>query len=164
MVNEVIDKLPQRRQAEIKKRVDEAVGQGPSASVDHLQPPETDRERASRSRGYSSKRGKSGNKSSERSKRPSDLNVDEDGAEVKRAAGGVSPLKSAASGSESQLFHTKKAQANVSGRFQASLSDVVMTIKNVGQDRDRLRVSQIQQNLDAALDDLSSEGIQECKQ
>lgn len=87
--------------------------------------------------------------------------MDED-AQVKRGA--VSPLKSAASGSDSQLFHTKKAQANVSGRFQASLSDVILTIKNVGQDRDRLRVSQIQQNLDAALDDLSTEGIQECKQ
>ena len=136
MVNEVIEKLPQRRQAEIKKRVDEAVGHAPGGDADHLAPPETDREHASRarSRGYSSKRGKSG-KSSERSRRPSDLNADEEG-EQKR---GVSPLKTV--GSEQQLlFHTKKAQANVSGRFQASLSDVVLTIKNVGQDRDRLRV------------------------
>lgn len=44
------------------------------------------------------------------------------------------------------------------------MSDVVLTIKNIGQDQDRLRLSQIEQNLEAALADLSDEGIKECKQ
>jgi hypothetical protein len=61
------------------------------------------------------------------------------------------------------LFQTKKAQKNVANRYQASLSDIILTIKNISQDKDRLRSSQINQNFNDGLDELGQEGISECK-
>lgn len=52
----------------------------------------------------------------------------------------------------------------MSSKFQATLSDVILTIKNIGQENDRLRPSQIIDNLDQALNELAEgEGINECK-
>ena len=44
-----------------------------------------------------------------------------------------------------------------------SLSDIILTIKNIGQDRDRLRPQQVADNLEQSLQELSEEGVIECK-
>ena len=38
-----------------------------------------------------------------------------------------------------------------------------MTIKNISKDRDRLRIAQIIENFEMALDELADRGIKECK-
>jgi len=121
---------------------------------------EQHRQTRSRSRGRSGRsaaRGKSA-KSSEkyRQNRHSDVSNNEDGH--------PSPAQAAAGGDQGFLFQTKKAQSKVNSKFQATLSDVILTIKNISQDNDRLRTSQIIENLDQALNELAEgEGLSECK-
>lgn len=38
-----------------------------------------------------------------------------------------------------------------------------MTVKNISQDRDRLRAQQIQQNLEQGIEDLGDDGVVACK-
>lgn len=58
---------------------------------------------------------------------------------------------------------TRKAQNKVSSQFQMSLSDIILTIKNIGSNRDRLRPMQIHENFNQSLVELQLEGILECK-
>lgn len=44
-----------------------------------------------------------------------------------------------------------------------SLSDVILTVKNLGSDLDRLRPEQIEANFLQSLDEFSEEGVHECK-
>ena len=53
---------------------------------------------------------------------------------------------------ESQIF-----------KHQATLSDILMTIKNIKQDRDRLRPNQVTENLNENLDMLDHDSLSECK-
>lgn len=57
------------------------------------------------------------------------------------------------------LFETKRAQANVDPQYQASMSEIIMTIKNISQDNDRLRTAQIIENFEVGIDELGDEGI-----
>jgi len=52
---------------------------------------------------------------------------------------------------------------NISNQYQASLSDIILTIKNISQDNDRLRSNQITQNFEQGLEELGEDGIKECK-
>lgn len=52
---------------------------------------------------------------------------------------------------------------NISNQYQASLSDIILTIKNISQDKDRLRSNQIAQNFEQGLEELGEDGIKECK-
>jgi len=52
---------------------------------------------------------------------------------------------------------------NISNQYQASLSDIILTIKNISQDKDRLRSNQITQNFEQGLEELGEDGIKECK-
>ena len=52
---------------------------------------------------------------------------------------------------------------SVSNQYQASLSDMILTIKNISQDKDRLRSNQITQNFEQGLEELGEDGIKECK-
>ena len=44
-----------------------------------------------------------------------------------------------------------------------SLSEIVLTIKNIGSDTDRLRPQQVKDNLLQGLEELADEGLKECK-
>lgn len=44
-----------------------------------------------------------------------------------------------------------------------SLSEIVLTIKNIGSDTDRLRPQQVEDNLLQGLEELGDEGLKECK-
>lgn len=182
IVQEVVNQLPKPRQAEIQKRVEQFESQfaqgghqpdgGAAEALSSRYTSNDERQSRGRSRGFSAKsgkRGKSGNqKSSERARknRTSDLSQ-KNGGESAGGDGGehhVSPMKSVGKGQDQMfLFQTKKAQSNVSTRYQASLSDVILTIKNISQDQDRLRTSQIVENFDLALTELADGGIKECK-
>lgn len=128
--------LPKQRVAEISRRIDAFEQENPNyAGGDPNKPVSArndgSRSARSRSRGHSAKRGpKQANKSSERNTKSQASAVDENEAHP-------SPSE------QVFLFNTKKAQAVIPGHFQASLSQIIMTIKNISQDRDRLRAQQI---------------------
>ena len=44
-----------------------------------------------------------------------------------------------------------------------SISEIILTIKNIGSDKDRLRPQQIVDNLQQGLEDLADDGVKECK-
>lgn len=43
------------------------------------------------------------------------------------------------------------------------MSDIIMTIKNISQENDRLRTAQIFENFEVGIEELGDEGIQQCK-
>jgi hypothetical protein len=44
------------------------------------------------------------------------------------------------------------------------MSDIIMTIKNIRQDNDRLRTAQLFENFEQGIEELGDEGIKQCKQ
>ena len=129
---EIVNALPKQRVAEISRRIEAFEQENPNcAGGGEVSKPvsarnDGSRSARSRSRGHSAKRGpKQANKSSERNAKSQPTTDDSE------------PHPSPSE--QVFLFNTKKAQAIIPGHFQASLSQIIMTIKNISQDRDRLR-------------------------
>jgi hypothetical protein len=115
LLGELMDQLPSRRQAEIRRKVEELTQGTPSITIEAA--PETDRsERPPRAISAARKRSLA---SQNRQHRNSDLTDDD-------------PMKSSIA--SDAPFLPKKGTAQVSDRYQASLSDIVLTINNIGQD------------------------------
>ena len=74
--------------------------------------------------------------------------------------GGVSARSG---GKQEQLKHRESTEGHENAQHQAVLNDVLMTIKNIKQDRDRLRPNQVYQNLMESLAEMGIEGAHECK-